>query len=221
LQWFVVEQSSTYASLSTLVALIMVNVLGLIFSSSLQKHRRTEFKARLEETRIKEKLSRLAAVDELTGVFNRRKLLQLATLEFERFKSNGHQFSVLMIDIDHFKQANDTCGHDAGDEMLTKFASFVANKLRDKDIWGRWGGEEFVLVLPGLSREQGKRIAERLRLGVMEEHPLPPQQPFPFTISIGLTVVQEQDQFFGDVVKRADEAMYIAKRNGRNRTEVL
>lgn len=221
MQWMIIENGSLYSNISSLVALIMVNVLGMIFSATLQRHRRTEFQARIEELKIKERLDQLASIDDLTGVFNRRKLLQLADVEFERFKSKGQRFSVIMIDIDHFKQVNDTFGHETGDTMLTMFAAFVANMLCEQDIWGRWGGEEFLLVLPGTSCEKARNLAERLRLEVKEGYSIPKRKTFPFTISIGLTEVQERDHSFISVVNRADKALYNAKRNGRNRTEVV
>lgn len=221
LQWWGAATVSPYSFLTTLAAIVMANILGMVFSSSLQRHRRTEFKARLEETRIKEKLSRLASIDDLTGVFNRRKLIQLATEAFERFDSGSQQFSVLMIDIDNFKKLNDNYGHEAGDLILAKFASYVANNLCEKNIWGRLGGEEFVLVLPNLSCEEAKHVAERLRLGLNEEPGVLQREPLNFTISIGLTAARQQDQSFGDVLQRADKALYCAKGNGRNRTEVL
>lgn len=221
LQLWVAEPDSSYSMLTMIVAIVMANVLGIIFSSSLHKYRRTEFKAFLEETRIKEELSRLASTDDLTGILNRRKLMQLATDVFERFQGGNRRFAVLMIDIDHFKKLNDDYGHVVGDLILSKFTAFVANKLSKDYIWGRFGGEEFVLIMPNVSSEQAKLIAERLRLSLNEDSISWQGEPLTFTISIGLTEVREQDQSFEGILKRADEALYIAKRNGRNRTEML
>lgn len=221
LQWWIDKSASPYSLLTMLVAIVMANVLGIIFSSFFQKHRYTEFKSRQEETRIKEDFIRLASIDDLTGVFNRRKLIQLATEEFERSKNSSEFFSVLMIDIDHFKKLNDNYGHKAGDLTLAKFAAYVTDNLNVKNIWGRIGGEEFVLVLPGLPGKQAKPIADQLRLG-LNVNPVNWQgELLTYTISIGITERQKHDQSFDDVLRRADKALYHAKQNGRNRTEVL
>lgn len=221
LQWQFIATASPYSLLTMFVAIVMVNVLGIVFSSSLHKHRRTEFKARLEETRIKEELHRLASTDDLTGIFNRRKLIQLASKEFERFRGENQPMSVLMIDIDHFKKLNDNFGHEIGDQILAKFTAYVAENIRVQNIWGRLGGEEFVLVLPGLPSEAAKSISEQLRQELKGKPMFAQLEAGAFTISIGLTEANAQDMSFSDVLKRADEALYKAKHNGRNQTAML
>lgn len=222
LQWRTAESLSPYSLLPTLMAIVMANVLGVIFSSSLHKHRYTEFKSRLDESRIKHELIRLASIDDLTGIFNRRKLIQLANEEFRQCSSQRQPFSVLMVDIDHFKKLNDKFGHALGDLLLSKFAAFVTHNLNTKHIWGRLGGDEFVLVLPGISGKEAKLIAEGLRLDLGIDPLIIWQgQPLTCTISIGLTERQEHDQSFEDTLRKADSALYHAKRNGRNRTEIL
>ncbi|SMC45222.1 GGDEF domain-containing protein [Sporomusa malonica] len=221
LHWRFSESVSLHSLHIMLAAFVMANVLGVIFSSSLEKHRRTEFKARLDETRAKEELNRLASIDHLTGILNRRKLVHLTTKEFERFRSSGQSFSVLMIDIDYFKKLNDSYGHAVGDMILREFAAYVANSLYEKNIWGRLGGDEFVLVLLNLPSEQSKQIAERLRLGVNRNPIIYHGKTITFSISIGIAEARDQDSSFESVLKRADEALYHAKRNGRGRIEVL
>lgn len=206
--------------LTVTVALIMANVLGIIFSTWLQNHRHTEFKARLEEARVREELSRLASVDDLTGILNRRKLMQLAEEEFDQAKRDNKPLSVLMIDIDHFKRLNDNCGHETGDLILTAFTAYVTANIKHKSIWGRLGGDEFVLVLPGLASEQATSVAEQLRGGFAAKlSPRHTELPG-FTISIGITEVRPKDKTFDGVLTRADKALYRAKRNGRDRTEI-
>ncbi len=217
----VVESVNPESLLTMTVALIMANILGIIFSTWLQNHRRTEFKARLEEARVREELYRLASIDDLTGIFNRRKLMRLAAEEFALFKRESSPLSVLMIDIDHFKRLNDNYGHETGDLILADFTAYVAAGLTHKNIWGRLGGDEFVLVLPGLAAKQAGFIAEQLRRGCEEKAP-PRQTAGPgFTISIGVTEARAKDTSFDGVLTRADKALYRAKRNGRNRTETL
>ncbi len=216
-----VEPINPESLLTMIVALIMANVLGIIFSTWLQNHRRTEFRARLEEARAREELYRLASIDDLTGILNRRKLMQLAAEEYEQTKNDDRPLSALMIDIDHFKRLNDNCGHETGDLILTDFTAYVTATLQQKNIWGRLGGDEFVLVLPDLPCDQARHIAEQLRSGFDgESFPRLKEAPN-YTISIGITEAQPRDKCFDDVLKRADKALYRAKRNGRNRTEVL
>lgn len=220
LQWWISEPDIPYSLFMSSVGVLMANILGLIFSSFLQIHRYSEFKSRREEYRIKEALIRLASVDDLTGVFNRRTLIQLSTEEFERFRRNNQPFSVLMIDIDHFKNLNDSFGHDVGDLILSKFVAHVMSHIQVKHIWGRLGGDEFVLVLPNLPGDQAKLVAEQLRLGLTDPVIWQEERLF-FTISIGLTERRDLDESFESLLSRADQALYHAKRNGRNRTEVL
>jgi diguanylate cyclase (GGDEF)-like protein len=217
---FVVQPINPKSLLTMIVALIMANVLGIIFSTWLQNHRLTEFRARREEARVREELYRLASIDDLTGILNRRKLMQLAAEEFAQAKREKRPLSVLMIDIDHFKRLNDSCGHEAGDLILTDFTAYVTARLAQKGIWGRLGGDEFVLVLAGFGCGQAGLIAEQLRRG-FEAKSRPRQTTGPsFTISIGVTEVRARDKTFDDILKRADKALYRAKRNGRNRTEI-
>jgi len=218
---FVVAPVSPTNYLTMVVALIMANVLGIIFSTWLQNHRRSEFKASLEEARIREELYRLASIDDLTGILNRRKIMQFAAEEFEQAKRNHTPLSVLMIDIDHFKRLNDNFGHNTGDLILRDFTAHVTDNLEKKWIWGRIGGDEFVLVLPGISSGQANLIAEQLRRCFDERIP-PAQTEVPaFTISIGVTEARAKDKTIDHVLRRADKALYRAKRNGRNRTETL
>jgi len=217
----VVEPVNPKSLLTMTVALVMANVLGIIFSTWLQNHRRTEFKARLEEARIREELYRLASIDDLTGILNRRKLMQLAVEEFERAKRDRRPMSVLMVDIDHFKRLNDNCGHEIGDLILIDFTAYVTASLKQKSIWGRLGGDEFVLVLPAFACEQASLIAEQLRRGFEGKASPSHAGVPPFTISIGVTETRAKDKSFDAVLKRADKALYRAKRNGRNRTEII
>ncbi|MDR3592880.1 MAG: GGDEF domain-containing protein [Negativicutes bacterium] len=204
-----------------MVGLLMANLLGIIFSAKLYDYRRKIYLAQFEEARIREELHRLASTDELTGVFNRRKLLELAKQEFDLFKQNGQPLAVLMIDIDHFKSLNDQHGHPAGDKILTRFTAFIAQNIRQTDVWGRLGGEEFVLVLPNTAREQAEIISERFRQESSQLVTRIGDKLLDFTISVGVTAASASDQTFLDILTRADIALYLAKKNGRNRTEAV
>jgi diguanylate cyclase (GGDEF)-like protein len=159
-----------------------------------------------------------AAHDRLTGVANRETLLTTLTSEIERATRHHKWLSVAFIDIDRFKPINDTYGHHAGDAVLRQIADLISDNIRASDLFGRYGGEEFMLILPETTPEQATFLADQLRRLVME-HPLliAPEQPLRVTISIGV-VGDVGSQLQADrLVDQADAAMYAAKSLGRNR----
>ena len=179
-------------------------------STELEHHKENledEVKQRTEE------LERLATTDELTQVYNRRKLYELADYEIERSIRYKQPLSLLVLDIDHFKRINDNHGHDIGDKVLVLFSKTIMNMIRQPDIFGRVGGEEFVLILPSTDLEKAISFAERIRQSIEEE-------TFPeignITISIGVTECIEDDKIH-PLFKRADNALYDAKNSGRNK----
>ncbi len=158
-----------------------------------------------------------AATDALTGQPNRRALDLLMRQQVERAASDGRPFSVLMLDLDHFKQINDAHGHGVGDEALKAFAARVRDQLRAGDVCARYGGEEFVAVLPGTALAAACEVAERLRLAVADGA-LPTTPPLRATVSIGAAefvpgVTPQQ------LLNMADAAVYAAKKGGRNRVK--
>jgi len=163
---------------------------------------------------LEKKLQRLANTDPLTGAANRRHFEHLVHLEQSRSDRNGAPFSLLMFDVDHFKKLNDQHGHDVGDLCLIRLVEKVNQLKREIDILARWGGEEFILLLPETSVEQAVNLAERLRLG-FEQDTVSPH----FTCSFGLTE-SRKDVSFSRLYKQADEALYLAKERGRNRVEL-
>ncbi|WP_297992070.1 diguanylate cyclase [Anoxybacillus sp.] len=158
----------------------------------------------------------LATKDPLTKTFNRLKFDELFTREIHRARRYKQPFSIILFDIDHFKKVNDTYGHDVGDIVLTRMCEAISNRLRDCDIFARWGGEEFIILAPATSRVGAYRLAESLRRLVETVH-------FPkvghITCSFGVCEY-EQGMTKEQMVKRADEALYEAKRGGRNRVIV-
>jgi diguanylate cyclase (GGDEF)-like protein len=175
------------------------------------------------EERIAERtveLERLATTDPLTGLFNRRHLLVLAEAERARARRHGHDLAVMVIDADHFKEVNDRHGHEAGDAVLRFVAQELLHLVRAHDLAGRWGGEEFVLVLPHLDRESARAAAERFRQGLGGPPiALPAGDEIRITVSIGVAVAH-RDESFEDALRRADRALYVAKTGGRNRVEM-
>ncbi|MBI3736629.1 diguanylate cyclase, partial [Candidatus Sumerlaeota bacterium] len=163
-------------------------------------------------------LARLAAYDELTGIYNRRSLFDALDAECARSRRNGHQLSVLMIDIDFFKRVNDVHGHAAGDATLREVAQRLGRALRTMDCLGRYGGEEFCAVLPETNIENSLRTAERVRMAVAESPFRIGEIDTPITISIGAATRSSEEA--GDPVgllNSADRALLEAKRLGRNR----
>ena len=162
-------------------------------------------------------LQRLAALDPLTGLYNRRFGLQRLTEEFSRAVRTGSPLAVLMMDIDHFKSVNDTYGHQAGDRALAKVARTTRSMLRNGDVMLRYGGEEFMIILPGASCDDARNMAQRLRRVVEDITVEHGEQSFRMTISIGAASYPEMNADDQEAfVQIADERLYRAKENGRN-----
>jgi diguanylate cyclase (GGDEF)-like protein len=163
-------------------------------------------------------LEELASKDSLTGTSNRRHFMHLAALELDHARRMGRSFALLALDIDHFKRINDTWGHAAGDEALKAFTNACRQGLREYDILGRVGGEEFAVALPNTGLDGAKVIAERLRAAVEELVVRPAKGDlFDLTVSIGIAVLGEDDSSVSELLARADKALYTAKAMGRNR----
>jgi two-component system cell cycle response regulator len=161
----------------------------------------------------------MAITDALTGLFNRRYMeSHLATL-IEQAMSRGRPLTALVLDIDFFKSVNDTHGHDAGDDVLREFALRIKRSIRGIDLACRYGGEEFVVIMPETDMAVAAMVAERLRRRIAAD-PFAIQQgarTIPVTISIGVAAMRGKDDNAASILKRADQALYQAKRNGRNR----
>ncbi|MBK7455597.1 MAG: PAS domain S-box protein [Anaerolineales bacterium] len=161
----------------------------------------------------------LARIDPLTGINNRRCLLESAEHEFEVAARYQRPLTVLMFDVDHFKKVNDTFGHAVGDQMLQEVTRIAGRELRTADILGRYGGEEFIIILPMTRSEQAYALAERIREGVAAIALPTPKGDVCVTLSIGIVEISPAETV-EDAFRRADQAMYDAKQKGRNRTEI-
>lgn len=169
-------------------------------------------------TRLQDELAEKADTDPLTGLANRRRVETLARPWLDEPDA---PLCALMIDVDHFKRINDRLGHDAGDETLMWLGSHLRVEARATDLVGRLGGEEFVMLLPGTRLEEAAVLAERLREAVAARPvELEGREAFPLTISIGVAARIPGDTDVRDLLRRADDAMYEAKRGGRNRVVV-
>jgi diguanylate cyclase (GGDEF)-like protein/PAS domain S-box-containing protein len=173
-----------------------------------------------ERKKLEDRLERLATVDELTTAYNRRYLLSHGPIEMERARRFKRQLSFLFIDLDHFKSVNDRFGHGFGDLVLSTFAQTCRSVLRPPDMFVRYGGEEFVVVMPETSEEQAVAVAARLSDHVRETlfSTDPPFQGL--TISVGATTLRDSDKGIEEILDRADKAVYRAKELGRDRIEL-
>lgn len=213
------EAYSTYTSIRKIVLTVMVVTIALftVFSIAIVSKNFTLSREILERRRLSGELLRLATTDIMTGAYNRGQLDEIISTEIERSSRFNHPLSMIVFDIDHFKEVNDTHGHTAGDLVLKSIAKVVRKSLRSTDHFIRWGGEEFIVVCSETDLNGAKDIAERIRTAV---------ENFSFgdigkiTISFGVTTLREGDNR-ESMVMRADKAMYVAKDKGRNRVETI
>lgn len=169
--------------------------------------------------RIEKKLQTMANRDALTRVNNRRRFLEFLEMEIKRVKRTDETFSFMMLDIDNFKRVNDQFGHVVGDQVLCHFVTVVLSGIREIDVFGRLGGEEFGLILPETSGEEALIVAERLRSMVENREVVLSAGNINITVSIGVAELKAGESG-KQLMARADSAMYIAKQNGRNRIEI-
>ena len=160
---------------------------------------------------------RLAALDDLTGLPNRRAFVRRAEQEQARARRHGQSVTLVEIDIDRFKGVNDTYGHAAGDRTLSMLAKLLLRQLRAQDVVARLGGEEFVALLPETDMDRALAVCERLRAAVAAMKIEDGEQSFSVTVSLGVTVLLGSDESIGQALARADKALYQAKTEGRNR----
>jgi len=164
----------------------------------------------------------LARTDPLTGVHNRRHLYEVAEHELQVASRYEQTLSVMMYDIDHFKKVNDTFGHKAGDQILKLVTNTACAELRSADVIGRYGGEEFIIILPMTNTQQAFQLAERIRVNVAALNLATPKGVAAVTLSIGIVEFRHAtlEETIENIFRRADEAMYAAKQAGRNRSEI-
>jgi diguanylate cyclase (GGDEF)-like protein len=178
---------------------------------------REELAAINETLRKKNKeLHELSITDSLTGLYNRKHLMETLDSEVARSKRHKHDFSVLVVDIDHFKEYNDTYGHLAGDEVLSRLASVFKKSVRSCDYVARYGGEEFILVLPEIGPHDGVKAAERIRKKVVKEKFAGDGEAIKVTVSVGVASYPKDGDDPQAIIRHADTALYEAKETGRN-----
>lgn len=180
-----------------------------------------DLKAEIEaRKRAEGRLRQLATTDELTNVSNRRHFLEMSEPEFRRARRHERPLSVIMLDADHFKIINDSYGHHVGDQVLRELSCECQRLLRENDVIGRIGGEEFAITLPETDSPAARRVAERIRESLADiEIPLD-LGSLRFTVSMGIACLDQGDVDFSSLLKRADQALYDSKAGGRNRSTV-
>ena len=174
-------------------------------------------RGRRELEAANKELAYLAAVDPLTKCFNRRYFMNAAESEIARMKRHGTELTVAMIDIDRFKAINDRFGHESGDRVLADVAEICGHTLRREDTLGRLGGEEFGILLPATEKDGAIEVLHRLKTRISHQVSVVARETVSLTVSIGMTDVSEEDSSIDDALRRADKALYTAKKLGRNR----
>lgn len=174
----------------------------------------------IENTNAHETVRRLATIDGLTGLYNRRSFSDMISREMRRILRYKQHFSLILLDIDNFKNYNDTNGHLMGDKLLTMFAQVLKTSVREQDIVSRYGGEEFAVILPHTDAERGMVVAEKIRQGVVgTDFPYADSQPMGhISVSAGVADTIEGVKTYQELIDRADRALYRAKESGRNRS---
>ncbi len=174
----------------------------------------------LELRESKDQLQKMALTDPLTGLGNRATFdmsIKQAAARTQRF---GYPYSLLLIDLDHFKNFNDCYGHQAGDKILQKVAKVISDCARDADISCRYGGEEFAVILPDTEGGNAEVLAERIHKRIAKLSRQRRHQRLPVTVSIGISCAEKKSANPARIIEQADRALYRAKENGRNRTEI-
>jgi diguanylate cyclase (GGDEF)-like protein len=174
----------------------------------------------LSHRRHRAELIRLAERDELTGLLNRRAIVRKAVELLSRAREGKGTLIIGLIDLDHFKSINDRFGHAVGDQLLQRLATALRAALHTREVFGRYGGEEFLVLFPDMTLEQARHGSERLRSALRDQQMRIEDQDVAVTLSLGLASYEAGDVLFDQVARRADIALYVAKTQGRDRVEV-
>lgn len=210
--------ASSDLSYAVIFCFSVTNITGLLLSIHSHRTENKEKKTRQAEAMIRAELERLASTDPLTGTFNRRRVLEVAGEAFSRFQRYNRPFSLMMMDLDGFKQINDTFGHQQGDVTLVEFTRMIVIQKRESDSLGRMGGDEFCLVLPETNLIEAARLADRIlrhcsEMSFFKKCAL----TMPVSVSIGIAEALPQDLSLDSLLARADAGLYNAKNTGKNR----
>jgi diguanylate cyclase (GGDEF)-like protein len=175
---------------------------------------------RLQLQAANQELQRLSSTDRLTGLFNRGHWEEMLRQDYARHRRYDRNAALVMFDIDHFKKINDSYGHQAGDAVIQQTAELIRQSMRDADIAGRYGGEEFVVLLPDTESEGAVTFAERLRQSIEAHEVVHEGQTIRFTVSLGIADLSQPTSGYAQLIERADTALYQSKSAGRNQVSL-
>lgn len=192
-----------------LASVLFVSAFSAILDHQRRKARQELFRAALQHEHA-------AKTDEMTGLPNRRAMLAELNREWYRYHRAGHHFSLVLIDLDYFKVINDHYGHDAGDRVLESFSALLKSACRESDLASRWGGEEFLVLLPDTTLLDALSLAERIRQATERETIIHEEQRIPLTLSAGVSSITQATDL-EDLLKQVDKNLYLSKEMGRNR----
>ncbi len=173
-----------------------------------------------QRKQLENELLEASQTDPLTHAANRRRLMEVLQSHFAAFRRYHHPMALIMFDLDHFKQLNDSFGHIVGDRVLRSLCEVCREELRENDLLARFGGEEFMIVLPSTTADRAAQTAERLRTRVATEVPLRLGENIKVRVSLGVSELLDEDTSLESIIQRVDEAVYRAKDAGRNRVVV-
>jgi diguanylate cyclase (GGDEF)-like protein len=213
-----------YNNYTFLPLMIDRRIAGYLLVSGIDEHDRDkfgilaqEFMLGIKRAILYQRVQEMAITDSLTGVFSRRYLMERFNEEVERSKKFNYNFSFLMVDIDHFKGYNDRYGHLVGDAILKEVARAIKENIRQIDLVGRYGGEEFSVILTETDRGGAEFAAERIRQAIEQKNIRVYDETLQATISIGIAIFPDNATDPGELIEKADQALYQAKQAGRNR----
>ncbi len=166
---------------------------------------------------VRSKLEHASTTDELTGLYNRRLFIHLAENELKEIRRDNSTLSIIILDIDDFKSINDKYGHTCGDQALINVSAILHETVRPRDIVSRWGGEEFIILLPETDIEHATVVAERLRTNIEKKNMVCKAVEFTMTVTQGLASNETRNKSLHELIEQADNAMYIGKTSGKNR----
>jgi len=201
--------SASFNWISLLAYVFLISVLSILKNSIIQ-HDMKQITDQASQLVIQKAILREQAThDDLTGLFNRRYFVETLKYEVQRGTSEKNAFGIVLMDVDHFKRINDTCGHSIGDVVIQGVGNFLANHVRGSDVACRYGGDEFILILPNTTQETTRERAEQLRNGMKNL-----SLPVGITISLGIAIFPENGTDGETLLRSADAALYRAKQNG-------
>jgi diguanylate cyclase (GGDEF)-like protein len=204
--------------LSRLGAVIAMNVIGFGIALRLDSQRYHQYLIQKTLIEGRAHLKELATSDSLTGIFNRRSFLEIASTEFDRYLRYGAKFSFAILDVDNLKNINDTYGHSAGDHSIQLLTETITAEKRSSDTSGRLAGDEFGIILPNTSADKALEVLSRIKNSLADTiAESPNKQQFQVRFSTGVANIDESDKSFDDLYRRADMALLTAKQLGGNR----